>query len=473
MVIATVIDGAPAQVYAYGLADVGRRKPTTADTVFSVASISKAVTAWGVLRLAERDGIDLDAPARRYLSAWPLPPSSYPDSAVTIRRLLDHTAGINAGPDTFRRPGAPALSAIALLRGEGARAGAGRPKLIGPHGAYIYSAPGYTLLQMIVEQQSRQSFETYMRDVVFRPLGMNASTFAWDGRLGETTATPYSGGRPTAMVVPQDLAADGLFSTGADLARFVGAWLPDKQGPAGAGVLSAGAMRPLYKPPEGLSQVQPWGVGDGPAAGCFIEYLSDGRIVVTNGGYDPGWSSQFYIVPSTGDGIVILTNSGHAEPAIAQVAALWSVWRGLPPMKLTRAYRGLGTGVALTIGFLMMISISFAGHLVEDLATGVRRFGEFRPSGLVATTIECVLALGAMGLWVSARSTLQALPTFNAVGVMTITFFSLVALARFVCPIGGSRPHGFSQGRADRLARRHGHPDRAAVSTGAPEAALP
>ena len=87
------------------------RRGSPADVDAAVAGILAEVKAEGldaVLRLAERGDLDLDGPAERYLTPWPLAKSPFPTSAVTIRRLLNHTAGLNAGADTFRNPDQPA-----------------------------------------------------------------------------------------------------------------------------------------------------------------------------------------------------------------------------------------------------------------------------------------------------------------------------------------------------------------------------
>ena len=116
VVVATVVNGAPSMVYAYGFANVEQRQPMTPDTVFRVASLSKSVTAWGILRLVQNGRITLDGPAQRYVRHWPVPPSAFPSKAVTVRRLLNHTSGLNPGGWTktirstrrcFRRFGRP------------------------------------------------------------------------------------------------------------------------------------------------------------------------------------------------------------------------------------------------------------------------------------------------------------------------------------------------------------------------------
>jgi CubicO group peptidase (beta-lactamase class C family) len=69
-------------------------RPVDEHTLFQVASLSKWITAWGVMALVEAGRIDLDASVSRYLERWHLPPGRYDNNAVTVRRLLAHTSGL-------------------------------------------------------------------------------------------------------------------------------------------------------------------------------------------------------------------------------------------------------------------------------------------------------------------------------------------------------------------------------------------
>jgi CubicO group peptidase (beta-lactamase class C family) len=69
-------------------------KPVSGDTLFQMASVSKWVAAWGVMRLVETGKVDFDAPVSRYLKRWRLPLGDFPNDQVTVRRLLSHTAGL-------------------------------------------------------------------------------------------------------------------------------------------------------------------------------------------------------------------------------------------------------------------------------------------------------------------------------------------------------------------------------------------
>src|SRR5580658_72494 len=87
--------GEVAWARGYGFANVATAKPITPETVFNVGSLSKMATAWGVMRLVEEGKVDLDRPVDSYLKRWHLPPSSFDNSQVTVRRVLSHTSGIS------------------------------------------------------------------------------------------------------------------------------------------------------------------------------------------------------------------------------------------------------------------------------------------------------------------------------------------------------------------------------------------
>jgi hypothetical protein len=84
--IALVRDSEVVWTKAYGYADVASGRAMTTDTPMSVQSITKSVTAWGVIRLAEKGLLDLDAPVSQFLTSWEFPQSGYPTEKITTRQ---------------------------------------------------------------------------------------------------------------------------------------------------------------------------------------------------------------------------------------------------------------------------------------------------------------------------------------------------------------------------------------------------
>jgi CubicO group peptidase (beta-lactamase class C family) len=71
--IAVIQNGNVTLAKGYGLADKSKGAPVKSETRFQIGSVSKSLTAWGVMKLVERDLVELDAPVDRYLKRWHLP----------------------------------------------------------------------------------------------------------------------------------------------------------------------------------------------------------------------------------------------------------------------------------------------------------------------------------------------------------------------------------------------------------------
>jgi CubicO group peptidase (beta-lactamase class C family) len=306
----------------YGLADKARGIPVTDDTVFQAASISKAVTSWGVMRLVENGQLDLDAPVEQYLTRWHLPPSRFDASGVTIRRLLSHSAGLSA----FGYPGlSPDLALPSLEESlSGNNGGAGEVQIVMEPGTqYGYSGGNFTLLQLIIEEITGETFSAYMQREVLDPLGMSHSSFEWRADLRPATAVAYSAsGSPLPNYLFTEQAAAGLYTTAPDLARFVAAEMPGPEGkPAGRGVLAHDTLALMFKP---VIKIQT-GMGEG--LGQSVSSLPDGSKVIQHGGDNKGWKATIMANPQWGVGIVVLTNSDNGLGLIGDV-----VWGKLLPL---------------------------------------------------------------------------------------------------------------------------------------------
>ncbi|MBM3121777.1 MAG: beta-lactamase family protein [Chloroflexi bacterium] len=313
--VSLVLDGKVAWSAGYGLADRALGVPVTADTVFQVASVSKAVTAWGVMRLVERGLLNLDAPVERYLTRWHLPASDYDASGVTIRRLLSHTAGLSVGGFPGYPPDQTLPSLEESLSGNNRGAGVVRIAME-PGAQWSYSGGGYILLQLIVEEVTGETFSRYMQREVLEPLGMTHSSFEWRADLRPATAIAYSSaGSPLPNYLFTEQAAAGLYTTAPDLALLVAAAMPGTGGePAGRGVLSPDTLTLMLTPAVQLSdQGEAWGLG------YILLALTDGSVRIGHGGSNAGWQAFSAAVPDWGEGLVVLTNSENGTSVIEDV----------------------------------------------------------------------------------------------------------------------------------------------------------
>ena len=312
--VSLVHNGEAVWTKSYGLADREQTIPVTDETVFQVASISKAVTSWGVMKLVESGRLELDAPVEQYLKRWHLPPSQYDASGVTVRRLLSHSAGLNV--DGY--PGLPPDAELPSLQAslDGNNGGAGALRIVMEPGAqFSYSGGGFTLLQLIIEEVTGESFSAYMQRNVLDPLGMTHSSFDWRADLRPATAIAYSEmGHPLPNYLFTEKAAAGLYTTAADLARFIAAEMPGPDGePAGRGVLSPDTLTLMSTP-----VIQSQGLGQG------VFKLPDGSRKIEHSGKNQGWVAVISANPKHGVGIVVLTNSDNGAALFKEIYRDWS-----------------------------------------------------------------------------------------------------------------------------------------------------
>lgn len=161
--VAVIRNGKTTKVKGYGLASLEFQVPVTTDTVFEIGSVSKQMTAAGILLLVQDGKIRLDEKISAYL---PGNPESWGN--VTVRHLLTHTSGIKSytgltGFEISRR-----LSMEQFIKQL-----AEHPLEFVPGEKNIYSNSGYNLLAYIIETQSGKKYMDFMRERIFRPLGMN------------------------------------------------------------------------------------------------------------------------------------------------------------------------------------------------------------------------------------------------------------------------------------------------------------
>lgn len=310
-------------VHAAGYADRSTRRPVTAGDPVRIASISKLVVALGVMRMVEAGTLDLDADVSARLG-WTLRNPAFPQTPVTLRMLLSHTAGVRDGVD------------YAIPLGGSVRAALSDPKAWDsghPPGAFFtYSNLNFPIVASVMEAASGERFDRLMQARVFAPLGLDAC-FNWttcsDAKVmravvlyddkGAVVRDDLKGARPACPVLaPQGcdaLAAyrpgdnGALFSPqgGArvaanDLAR-IGRMLLKR----GDGFLTPASIETLLRPQWTFDG------GNGETEGGF--YCSYGLAVQTLATRRDGCRDDPF-----GDGI---SRVGHAGDAYGLRSGLW------------------------------------------------------------------------------------------------------------------------------------------------------
>lgn len=288
------------------------------DTVFPVASMSKWITAVGVMQLARDGKIDLDAPVSRYLTRWTLPPGPFDNDGVTTRRLLSHTAGLTDGLGFGDyRLDEPLPTLEASLRAP--RTSTGQPTAIAvgyaPGSRWQYSGGGYLILQLLVEDVSKQPFATFMRGSVLAPLQLSCSSF--EPTSSGNTARSYDANGQTAPSYRYAAAGATGFSTCVgDMVRWVQAHV--NSGPA---AMDTDLQRRMREPHGAQFGADIWGLG----TMLYAPTATDAFVFGHDGQNAPAINAAVRINPDTGDAIIALTSGGRL--LATRVASEWTYWQ--------------------------------------------------------------------------------------------------------------------------------------------------
>jgi CubicO group peptidase (beta-lactamase class C family) len=321
------------EVRCYGVTDVERDTRVTDDNRFSVQSISKSFTAWGVMRLVEAGRVNLDAPINSYLKRWQLADTAYPASAVTVRRLLSHHGGISSSGINSVHPDRRGDTLLDGLNGtlpplteEQERyyrhwnLTPGEPVTIErePGAGWQYANGGFAMLELMVEDVTGQTFAEFIGEEILQPLGLTTAGFA---PRPDLDAAPHGpDGVRLADYRKICLAAGGLYASAPELARFMIAQMRGYRGEAPELPISHAAFVEMFRS-HGLAdkvEDRQFETGLGhlllPVNGVLNVHHSGGSI---------GWRSIYSIFPTLGEGFCMLMNSDQANELWIPLVADW------------------------------------------------------------------------------------------------------------------------------------------------------
>lgn len=310
---------------AYGLRDVGTKAPMTLDTPVYNASVTKAYTGLLAAMLDAEGELRLDETP---LDVWPrlTLPAGVDGRAVTIGRLLSHSAPINADGLVWR----------SVVTGEGARS-ADVPAHLASHAApreakFEYSNSGPFLWSAMAETRTGMPWRELLKRRILAPLAMRRSSARTEdfapGELALCHARAAGAWLPTPPKPTLLMnAAGGMFTSGRDAARFVRLFATD--GASERGRIAPALLRRTWR----RQSVQDRDFGgmkrDGYGLGWDLGTFVGQRFVSRSGGY-AGCRAIVLFLPQSGLGVTVLTNGDAAANAhnIAIVAQAIDLWHG-------------------------------------------------------------------------------------------------------------------------------------------------
>ncbi|HWI19631.1 MAG TPA: serine hydrolase [Vicinamibacterales bacterium] len=295
-------DGAVVLDKAYGMANLELDVPNTPATKFRLGSITKQFTAAAILLLEERGKLKVDDRTKTYMPDQPMA-----WDRITIYNLLTHTSGIanfTALPSYNSAKGAATTvdGTIATLRD--------RVLDFGPGEQMSYSNSGYLVLGSIIEKVSGQSYEKFLADNFFTPLGMTDTGYDSNTAIIKRRASGYvrtGAGYANAgyvhMSVPH--AAGALYSTTGDLLKW-------EQALFGGKVISKASVDRMITPFK-----NDYALG-------VASTLDKGRRAISHGGGIDGFNTYMSYYPDSRTVVIVLSNvNGNVPGTLAgQLAAL-------------------------------------------------------------------------------------------------------------------------------------------------------
>ena len=334
MAVAIVRDGEVQYMNGLGTANTNG-DAVTPDTPFLLASVSKSITAMGVMQLVEDGKIKLDDPVKQYLPWFEV--SGGEGGQITVADLLYQTSGLSemGGIRATLLPDLPdALEA-------GVRSLDRANLEFQPGEGWEYSNLNYNVLGLLIQQVSGQRYEDYITEHIFAPLGMQHSYTSLQAAMAGGAASGYYPffGIPLLYdnFMPYSratLPSAGLWSSASDMSHYLIAHLNGGQYEGGS-VLSAENITKLHQPGYMFDDVQGYAMGWTTNKGFMTpELLEPLDTELKNYGtltvlfHEGDWAdykSMAFLIPELKYGAILLMNSNDHTVTSAFRYFAWDV----------------------------------------------------------------------------------------------------------------------------------------------------
>jgi CubicO group peptidase (beta-lactamase class C family) len=316
LAIAIVRDHALLYAKGFGVRNVDTREPVTPESLFHLASVSKPFVATAIMQLVEQGKVALDAPVVGYLPYFRLDDAR--SSEITVQQMLSHTSGM---PDVIDYHWyAPEADEGALERF--VRSLAEMRLLHAPGEKYKYSNATFEVLGDVVAKVSGETFEGYIKEHILQPLQMHNSTFLRQEVRADLAMTPHFGMPVVTLegVYPYHRAhapSSTLHSSVVEMSHWAIANM-NRGEFRGQRLLQPESYEQLW---HRFAEIggSTWEEAAG-LSWLFGTYGSEQTIY--HGGSDPGFGTEFVMVPARGDAVHVAANSNTAGIAAVTDAAL-------------------------------------------------------------------------------------------------------------------------------------------------------
>jgi len=292
-----VIDhGKLQQIKVYGELDKGR--PASYNSIFNVASLTKTVTTMITLRLVTEGKWNLDEPLYKY---WTDPDiqADLRSKTLTTRHILTQQSGFPNWRWELKD------KKLAFQFDPGTK--------------YEYSGEGFQYLSRALEMKFHKSLNELADEIIFKPLGMTDSHLTWDARMDESRFAVPHDSDGNALPIEKNKTSNGadqLKTTIADYGKFLISAM-NHEG------ISEDIARQM------LSNNTKTKDGRYIGLGWFIyDPLGNGEYAISHGGDDPGAHSICFLLPKSGQGIIIFTNSENGTKLYIDLIKAYLVQNG-------------------------------------------------------------------------------------------------------------------------------------------------
>lgn len=296
--LAVAVKGKIVWMESFGWADKENRIKAAPDTLYSIASVSKSLTATGVMHLYERNRLCLDENINKYSDTFNLNYHVKSDKKVTCRNLMNHTSGLQMHFNYFyddENRTIPPLNRVVDRYGFIATE---------PSESFAYANLGYGILGEVISETSGTDFNKFMKEEIFLPLGMTNTTFDISSETKARLAKRYDmEGKLIPCSFSDTPGAGNASSTARDLIEF-GMFHINSKPECYKSVLSRSKIELMQKKQYTNNKNGKNNCG----LGWFINDRKYRYRVISHAGGMDGVDSMLKMIPSQKVAVVVLIN---------------------------------------------------------------------------------------------------------------------------------------------------------------------